>query len=143
MLTANCYDFVLDRDQGKFLVGDQPLSKLITFSNLIRRELLLEIFGHLQIKYELVVKLCIKLMTNSLQTHTSDWKFQIWRDLNLMINSYRNSHQTQILWQKFALWLPYSQCSLKENPKFSHKFRLKNNTLKENLTNIFVYYLPF
>jgi hypothetical protein len=51
---------------GKFLIRDQPHSKLVTFSYLCRRELFKECFGHLQIRYELVVKLCIKLMKSSL-----------------------------------------------------------------------------
>jgi hypothetical protein len=56
--------------EGQFLVRDKPYSKLVTFSSLIRRELLQGIFGHLQIRYELVVRLCKKLMTNSLQAYT-------------------------------------------------------------------------
>jgi hypothetical protein len=56
--------------KGKFLVRDQPHSKLITLSYLIRRDLFQVIFGHLQIRYEPVVKLFTKLITNSLQAHT-------------------------------------------------------------------------
>jgi hypothetical protein len=49
---------------------DPTSLKLVTISYLIRRELFQGIFGHLQIRYELVVKFCIKLLTISLQTHT-------------------------------------------------------------------------
>jgi hypothetical protein len=51
--------------EGKLLVWGQPHSNCITFSYLIRRELFRGIFSHLQIRYELEVKLYIKLMTNS------------------------------------------------------------------------------
>jgi hypothetical protein len=59
-----------DSDEVKFLVWDQPHSKLIRFSYIIGRELLQGIFGHLQISYEVVVKLCAQLMTNSFQAPT-------------------------------------------------------------------------
>jgi hypothetical protein len=35
--------------EGKFLVRDQPHSKLTTLSYLIKRDIFLGIFGHLQI----------------------------------------------------------------------------------------------
>ncbi len=43
-------------------------------------------------------------------------------------------------WTK-ALLVPHSQCSLKENPKFLQNFRSKNNTLKENFWQIFLFYI--
>jgi hypothetical protein len=51
--------------EGKFLVRDHTHSKLITL-RLIRRESFSRIFWF-EIRNELVVKLCLKLMTNSLQ----------------------------------------------------------------------------
>jgi hypothetical protein len=57
--------------EGKFLVMDQPLSKLITFYYTIRRELFSRNFlvtaSSLLIRFEFVVKLYIKLLTNSYQ----------------------------------------------------------------------------
>jgi hypothetical protein len=35
--------------------------------------------------------------------------------------------------------VPHSQCSLRENPKFLQNFRFKNNTLRENISLIFLY----
>jgi hypothetical protein len=59
--------------------------------------------------FEFVVKLYIKLMTNSFQTHTkSDKKFQIRYDLNLMTISSQTHTKTPskliISDLKFALW---------------------------------------
>jgi hypothetical protein len=59
---------MLGSPEDKFFVLDQPHSKLITFSYLIGGSFFQGVFG--KIRYELVVKLCIKLMTNSLQAHT-------------------------------------------------------------------------
>jgi hypothetical protein len=81
--------------ESEFLVWDQPHSKFIDFSYLIRRELFQGIFGPLPIKCELALKLCIKLMTNSLQAHTKiDQQFQIKSDLNLMAISLQTHYKT-------------------------------------------------
>jgi hypothetical protein len=66
--------------EGEFLVRYQPQSKLITLSYLIR-SFFQGTFGQLKFRYELAVKLWIKLLTNSLQTYilkvTKNYKFGV------------------------------------------------------------------
>jgi hypothetical protein len=46
-----------------------------------------------------------------------------------------------VFMQVIECLVPHSQCSLRENPEFLQKFRLKNNSLKENFWLIFLFHI--